>query len=71
MEVCEHNSAARALNPLINPEKREILPTVAFRSFKSRFKEPSAKEGFEEVVPVEFRFRGTEEEYGVWGKYWV
>jgi bifunctional polynucleotide phosphatase/kinase len=71
MAVCEHNNAARALNPSLNPEKREILPGMAFRGFKSRFREPTTKEGFKEVVPVEFRFRGTEEEYGVWGKYWA
>jgi bifunctional polynucleotide phosphatase/kinase len=44
---------------------------MAFRTFKAKFKEPTVKEGFQEVVPIEFRFRGTEEEYGVWGKYWV
>ena len=61
----------RDLNSSLNPEKRDILPAVAFTGFKSRFKEPTAKEGFEEVIPVEFQFRGTDEEYGVWGRYWV
>ncbi|MBE3042360.1 hypothetical protein IMZ48_07215, partial [Candidatus Bathyarchaeota archaeon] len=55
----------------MNPEKRESLPRIAFNTFNSRFKEPKMKEGFEDVVEVDFAFRGTKEEHGVWARYWL
>jgi len=55
----------------LNPEDRQSLPKLAFHSFASRFKEPKVKEGFQDVVEVEFKFRGTKEEYDIWGRYWV
>lgn len=55
----------------MNPENRESLPKLAFNSFASKFKEPKAKEGFEDVMQVDFTFRGTEEEYGIWARYWL
>ncbi|KAK3988791.1 putative bifunctional polynucleotide phosphatase/kinase [Cladorrhinum sp. PSN332] len=74
LELCAHNDAVRGLNKnskAHNIEGRDLLPQLAFNMFKSRFKVPTEKEGFEEVVPVEFKFSGTEEEYQVWGRYWV
>jgi len=59
------------LRPQLNPENRQSLPKLAFNSFVSRFKEPTIAEGFQEVIPIEFRFQGTEEEYKVWSRYWV
>ncbi|KAK4184153.1 polynucleotide kinase 3 phosphatase-domain-containing protein [Podospora australis] len=70
-ELCEHNDTVRALNKNLNPETRTMLPKLAFNSFKSRFKEPKDKEGFEEIIPVDFHFRGTKEEYEIWRRYWV
>lgn len=55
----------------MNPESRESLPQLAFNGFTSRFKQPKPKEGFQDVVEVQFRFRGTKEEYAVWGRYWL
>ncbi|KAH0489873.1 hypothetical protein TgHK011_001365 [Trichoderma gracile] len=69
--VCEHNDAVRAHNPALNPEARESLPKLAFTGFASRFKEPKQKEGFQDVTEVKFQFRGTKEEYALWGRYWV
>lgn len=54
----------------MNPEARSSLPKLAFNGFASRFKEPKVKEGIQDVVLVEFKFRGTREEYEIWGKYW-
>jgi len=59
------------MNAGMNPENREGLPRIAFNSFTTRYKEPTMKEGFQEIIPVEFRFRGTPEQYAVWGKYWL
>lgn len=55
----------------LNPEKRQLLPNIAFAGFTSRFKEPKVKEGFQDIVEVDFKFRGTEEEYAIWGQYWL
>lgn len=48
-----------------------MLPKMAFNSFASRFKEPKAQEGFDEIIQVDFKFRGTKEEYEIWGRYWL
>jgi bifunctional polynucleotide phosphatase/kinase len=71
IHICEHNDAVRSMNARLNPEKREGLPKIAFNGFTSRFQEPTLKEGFHDILPVEFQFRGTKEEYELWGKYWV
>ncbi|PKS12283.1 hypothetical protein jhhlp_001583 [Lomentospora prolificans] len=69
--VCEHNDAVRSMNKLMNPEKREALPKLAFNSFASKFKQPQEKEGFQDITEVEFRFRGSKEEYDIWARYWL
>ncbi|KAL7931928.1 PNK3P domain-containing protein [Trichoderma chlorosporum] len=69
--ICEHNDAVRANNAMLNPEKRDTLPKLAFTGFASRFKEPKEKEGFQDVTEVKFKFRGTKEEYALWGRYWT
>ena len=58
-KLCEHNDTVRALaqDNLLNPEERAILPHSAFAGFASRFKEPKLKEGFEDIVRVEFKVR--------------
>ncbi|KAI1329284.1 DNA kinase/phosphatase Pnk1 [Xylariaceae sp. FL0255] len=68
--LCEHNDAVRALNQVMNPESRTILPAMAFSGFFSRYREPTLKEGFQDLTPIEFKFRGTKEEYAIWGRYW-
>ncbi|KAI0137113.1 polynucleotide kinase 3 phosphatase [Xylariales sp. AK1849] len=70
IELCEHNNVVRALNKPMNPEAREALPKLAFNSFASRFKEPKVREGFQDIVEVVFKFRGTKDEYAIWGRYW-
>ncbi|KAI8159122.1 Bifunctional polynucleotide phosphatase/kinase [Colletotrichum sp. SAR 10_70] len=54
-----------------NPECRVALPKMAFNGFKSRFKEPKQKEGFQDITEIEFAFRGTKEEHDTWAKYWL
>ncbi len=71
LAVAEHNDALRSLNKGLNPESRTGLPRIAFSGFSARFKEPKVKEGFQDVAEVEFRFRGSEEDYTIWGRYWV
>ena len=58
VKLCQHNDTVRALSASkFNPEKRTILPHSAFAGFQSRFKEPKANEGFEDVVRVEFQVK--------------
>ncbi|KAG8677593.1 hypothetical protein FPOAC1_003617 [Fusarium poae] len=71
LQVCEHNNAVRALNKSLNPESRLVLPKMAFTGFANRFKPPNVKEGFQDIIEVPFQFRGTEEEYRIWGRYWT
>ncbi|KAH9896378.1 PNK3P-domain-containing protein [Xylariomycetidae sp. FL2044] len=68
--VCEHNELVRAMNKSMNPESRTALPGMAFNGFFKDFKEPKVKEGFQDIVEIDFRFRGTRDEYAVWGRYW-
>lgn len=55
----------------LNPEARQALPKLAFNGFAARFKEPITKEGFQDVTQLDFRFRGTKEEYDTWARYWL
>jgi hypothetical protein len=38
----------------MNPEKRTMLPRIAFTSFAGRYREPALQEGFEDIVKVDF-----------------
>ncbi|KAI3395319.1 hypothetical protein diail_1431 [Diaporthe ilicicola] len=71
LSTAEHNDAVRAMNKDMNPEARSALPKPAFNGYASRFKEPKIKEGFQDVVEVDFKFRGTEEEFAIWSRYWL
>ncbi|OHW99065.1 polynucleotide kinase 3 phosphatase [Colletotrichum incanum] len=71
LHICEHNDAVRSMNESLNPESRAALPKMAFNGFKSRFKEPRVKEGFQDITEVDFTFRGTKEEHELWAKYWL
>ncbi|KAH8162490.1 hypothetical protein CIB48_g5746 [Xylaria polymorpha] len=64
--LCEHNDAVRALNKPLNPEARSVLPALAFNTYFSRMREPTAKEGFQHVLPIEFSSAGrrTSMRYG-------
>lgn len=71
LTLCEHNDAVRARHQSLNPETRSNLPKVAFTGFASRFKEPQAKEGFQDVSEIPFSFRGSQDDYELWGRYWL
>jgi bifunctional polynucleotide phosphatase/kinase len=70
--LAEHNDSVRALNgELMNPEKREILPGIAFKSFLQRYEKPDVAEGFEDITTVDFSWHGTDEQKEIWKRYWV
>ncbi|KAJ5672342.1 hypothetical protein N7507_001469 [Penicillium longicatenatum] len=70
-DLCRHNNAVRAGNKEMNPEARTSLPGIAFGDFGRRFKAPRLDEGFDDIISVEFRFKGTEDERKIWGQFWV
>ncbi|KAI2788570.1 hypothetical protein POX_e06589 [Penicillium oxalicum] len=70
-ELCKHNAAARASNKELNPESRQTLPGIAFIDYARRYQVPTLDEGFADIIPVEFRFRGTEDEKKLWSQYWI
>jgi hypothetical protein len=39
----------------MNPEKRAMLPKMAFTGFAARYREPSAGEGFQDITKVDFK----------------
>ncbi|KFY60799.1 hypothetical protein V496_05247 [Pseudogymnoascus sp. VKM F-4515 (FW-2607)] len=69
--VCRHNDVVRALNLEMNPEKRAILPNIAFTSYNSKYTPPTLDEGFNEIIEVKFRFQGTDDEKKIWSRYWT
>ncbi|CCX05942.1 Similar to Bifunctional polynucleotide phosphatase/kinase; acc. no. O13911 [Pyronema omphalodes CBS 100304] len=71
IELCHHNDAVRAFGgDTFNPDKRTLLPGIAFNTFTGRFAKPSKDEGFD-VEEITFEFNGTEEERKIWSKYWT
>lgn len=41
----------------MNPEKRTVLPSIAFSSFAKRFTRPQLSEGFQDITEVAFKVR--------------
>ena len=41
----------------MNPEKRALLPNIAFTSFNSKYKPPTLDEGFKDITEVKFQVR--------------
>ena len=52
----EHRAKAELLSQM-NPEKRAILPSLAFRGFASRYQRPVITEGFQDITEVAFTVR--------------
>ena len=49
--------------------KRELLPYIAFTSFRADYKEPKVDEGFQEVRQVNWVFEGSDEERQRWNMW--
>ena len=41
----------------MNPENRKLLPRIAFTSFSARFREPTLKEGFDDIIKIDFKVK--------------
>ncbi|KAF5372986.1 hypothetical protein D9758_001788 [Tetrapyrgos nigripes] len=73
MALAWHNNLYRAYNlpPSVREKEtqREILPYLAFTSFKNNFEEPELSEGFSEIRQVNWSFQGSEEERKYWSMW--
>ncbi|EMC97501.1 hypothetical protein BAUCODRAFT_33217 [Baudoinia panamericana UAMH 10762] len=71
-KLCEHNDTVRALaGDLMNPEKRTMLPKLAFTGYAARYREPKVEEGFDDITENDFKFEGSEAQKAQWVRYWV
>jgi bifunctional polynucleotide phosphatase/kinase len=55
----------------MNPERRTVLPLIAFNTYFSRLEPPSLEEGFLDITEHQFSFHGTEAEKKLWCQYWA
>ena len=49
--------------------KRELVPYLAYTSYKSAFQEPELSEGFSEIKKVNWVFEGDEEAHRRWSMW--
>ncbi|KDQ60548.1 hypothetical protein JAAARDRAFT_55276 [Jaapia argillacea MUCL 33604] len=73
IDLAWHNNLYRAYNlpPGLNEDipKRDLLPWLAFSSFRDNYDEPDLTEGFTEIKKVNWVFEGREEERKRWSMY--
>jgi bifunctional polynucleotide phosphatase/kinase len=67
--VARHNNLVRGLGGVAT-EKRKVLPLAAIYSFTTRYQEVDLDEGFIEIIKVDFKFSGTDEEKEIWSMWW-
>lgn len=53
----------------MNQVKRDVLPYMAFTSYKSSFELPQVTEGFDELRTVNWVFDGSDEERRRWSMW--
>ncbi|GAA6020040.1 hypothetical protein JCM8202_004964 [Rhodotorula sphaerocarpa] len=72
IQLAMHNSVYRALCDPVdagNGKMREVLPMIAFTSFRSNLEIPSADEGFDEIKKIHFKFEGSPEQRRKWQRW--
>ncbi|KAF9257815.1 PNK3P-domain-containing protein [Marasmius fiardii PR-910] len=73
MELAWHNNLYRAFNtpPSVAAREpnRDLLPYLAFTSYKGAFEEPKLDEGFLEIKKINWVFEGDEEERRHWSMW--
>ncbi|ORE22647.1 PNK3P-domain-containing protein [Rhizopus microsporus] len=65
--LAQHNNHYRA----IHESSRDLISKIVFRTFKSKFQEPTMEEGFAEIQRVNFVFDGSDKDYEEWKKWWI
>ena len=71
-EVLSFRSEIKLLELLgLTPSQpsRDLVPFSAFLDFSAKYEEPAVAEGFSEIVKVQWRFQGSEEERERWNAW--
>ncbi|KAG0658357.1 hypothetical protein C6P46_005813 [Rhodotorula mucilaginosa] len=72
MQLAMHNAVYRALCEPVdggNGKMREVLPMIAFMTFRSNLEIPTPSEGFDEIKKINFKFEGTSEQRKNWTRW--
>jgi len=70
MDLAWHNNLYRAYNqPPSSETRRDLLPYLAFISFRDSYEEPQTSEGFSDVTKVNWIFEGDEEARQRWSMW--
>ncbi|KAJ7242548.1 PNK3P-domain-containing protein [Mycena haematopus] len=74
VSIAWHNNLYRSLalpsSVASREPPREMLPKLAFTSFKDNFEEPELSEGFSQIKKVNWVFDGTVAERKVWARWY-
>lgn len=65
--LCRHNNYYRH----ITQGDRELLSEIVFRTFKSRFQEPTMDEGYQEIKKINFALDEDEANLDEWRKWYL
>ncbi|KAI8092988.1 polynucleotide kinase 3 phosphatase-domain-containing protein [Halteromyces radiatus] len=66
--LCRHNNYYRHIR---QKESRDLLSEIVFRTYKSRFQEPTLDEGFAEIKKINFVFEGDDDDLMAWRKWYL
>lgn len=66
-DLCRHNNYYRH----ITQGDRDLLSEIVFRTFKSRFQEPTMDEGYQEIKKINFVFDGDDTDLAAWRKWYL
>ncbi|KAI8340235.1 polynucleotide kinase 3 phosphatase-domain-containing protein [Chlamydoabsidia padenii] len=65
--LCRHNNYYRH----IVQQDRDLIGDIVFRTFKSRFQEPTLDEGYQEIKKINFYFDGDDAELALWRRWYI
>ncbi|KAF8436933.1 polynucleotide kinase 3 phosphatase-domain-containing protein [Boletus edulis BED1] len=69
MDLAWHNNLYRAYNQPSSKTRRDVIPYLAFISFRDNYEEPQTSEGFSEVIKLNWVFEGDEEARQRWSMW--
>ncbi|KAF8136117.1 PNK3P-domain-containing protein [Boletus edulis] len=69
MDLAWHNNLYRAYNQPSSETRRDVIPYLAFISFRDNYEEPKTSEGFSEVIKLNWVFEGDEEARQRWSMW--
>ena len=69
--LARHNDAYRAMThtPNLGEKRRVTLPALAYITYRNDFEPPTMEEGFDEIIEVDFKFEGRDEQRKQWSMW--